>query len=496
MKQYKYIILLSVVLPLTGCNDFLDKVPDNRTVIDSPEAVGELLVTAYPSGTYTMFCEAMSDNAGDKGPQQYLLDDRDNEYAYYWRDVPGIYQETPTFYWNYTYSAIAAANQALAAIEEAGGGPEYDPYRGEALVARAYAHFMLVNIFSLHYNPATAATDLGVPYVDKCENVVLGNYERESVQECYDRIRKDLETGMPLLDDNIYTVPKYHFSIAAANAFASRFYLYIGEWDKAIDCATVALGSNPANILRDWGGAVYQGPYASLETMYGSTEESSNLLLASCISGLGREFILYRHFFTYDKYVDFVRKPMITGTEWYYKMYGSKDWVLNIPKFKDYFKADGLNAETGLAYTMIPLLTGEETLLNRAEAYAMRNKGGDRDKFLADVSTFMSKRVKGYSPITSISKMRTIFGGDPKLEPFYPMSEDQQTMVKCLAFLRQFEFIFEGMRWFDVKRFNIEVVHAPYNHPEQADTLKKGDLRRAVQVPVAAQSYNIVPNPR
>lgn len=36
---------------------------------------------------------------------------------------------------------------------------------GEALICRAYAHFMLVNIFSMQYNEKTSSTDLGVPYI-------------------------------------------------------------------------------------------------------------------------------------------------------------------------------------------------------------------------------------------------------------------------------------------------------------------------------------------
>jgi len=54
----------------------------------------------------------------------------------------------------------------------------------------------------------------------------------------------------------------------------------------------------------------------------------------------------------------------------------------------------------------------------------------------------------------------------------------------------------EGMRWFDVKRFGIEIVHYPYGMPSQKDVLVKRDLRRAVQVPSDAIAYGLTPNPR
>ena len=43
-----YVAAFCAGLLSTACNDFLDEVPDNRTVIDTPEAVSELLVSAYP----------------------------------------------------------------------------------------------------------------------------------------------------------------------------------------------------------------------------------------------------------------------------------------------------------------------------------------------------------------------------------------------------------------------------------------------------------------
>ena len=34
--------------------------------------------------------------------------------------------------------------------------------------------------------------------------------------------------------DATYSVPRYHFTQAAAHAFASRFYLYKGDWNNVI----------------------------------------------------------------------------------------------------------------------------------------------------------------------------------------------------------------------------------------------------------------------
>ena len=226
MKNIKFNIIkvLAFVLLASSCNDVLDEAPDNRIeAIDSPEKIAELLVAAYPDAAYVPFLEPMSDNAGDKGPSADTGIDFAttlNQRMYFWDDINDIDDDTPTYYWNRAYKAIAQANQALISIEELGGGSELNALKGEALMCRAYAHFMLVSIFSKAYNPSTANTDLGIPYVTKPETVLLGKYERGSVENVYNQIQNDIEAGLPLVKDN-YNVPAFHFTKKAANAFAS-----------------------------------------------------------------------------------------------------------------------------------------------------------------------------------------------------------------------------------------------------------------------------------
>lgn len=55
--------------------------------------------------------------------------------------------DSPYDLWNDCYKAIASANLALQAIEEMGTPHPY-PTKGEALMCRAYAHWVLTNIFA------------------------------------------------------------------------------------------------------------------------------------------------------------------------------------------------------------------------------------------------------------------------------------------------------------------------------------------------------------
>ena len=181
MNRIKYIVPAIALTVLAGCKKLLEKEPDNRAKLNSPEKVAQLVATAYPSGNYMAFAETSSDNVGDRGSgivDNVILD------PFMFRDVRSTDQDSPEFYWNTCYAAIAAANEALEAIREQGpDSVKYNAQKGEALVARAYAHFMLVNFFSKFYAASTAATDPGIPYVTEPEKVVVKQYDRKTVNK-------------------------------------------------------------------------------------------------------------------------------------------------------------------------------------------------------------------------------------------------------------------------------------------------------------------------
>ena len=61
------------------------------------------------------------------------------------------------------------------------------------------------------------------------------DYKRGTVKEVYEKIEKDLKLGISLVDDSYYSKPKFHFNKKAAYAFASRFYLIKGEWQRVLE---------------------------------------------------------------------------------------------------------------------------------------------------------------------------------------------------------------------------------------------------------------------
>lgn len=504
MRKLTPILILIFVLSLHSCNSFLDKTPDNRATLDRPEAVAELLVSAYPDQTYQVFTESMSDNVADRGPQANELASSSpsklmSEQAYNWTNIKGDDQDTPTAYWTSCYNAIAACNHALEAISLNGDGPDYAAQKGEALICRAYAHFMLVNIFAEHYDPNTAQTALGVPYVTKPEKVVFQDYKRATVAEVYSQIKADFNAGYPLINDTKYDTKKsWHFTKTAASAFAARMYLYLNEPDSVIKYSNIVLGSTPQSLLRDWNGA-YQNLASSdaIGTQYNKSEESCNLLIIGCVSWLNRA-IYNRYGLDFNLMNNMARKTNVSGGKNSFQFFGwsSANGVF-IPKFYEYFKRESINANYGIGYVMAPVFTAEEVLLNRAEAYVMKN---DYASCLKDINTYYTKRVVGYSAVTNTvtdTKVTAFTAADATSPaPFYAINATQLPYIKLLLDMRRAEFIHEGLRWFDIKRMHLAVKHDFYNQPTASITLSPNDLRRAVQIPIDAQTFGIIPNPR
>jgi len=492
-KRYNFIKIGILSLLLTSCSDILDEIPDNRTTINSAEKIAELLVGAYPSGAYAPFLEPMSDNAGDKGPSAQEV--RVNEDMFFWRDHNEVGSDTPAFYWNSAYAAIAQANQALVSIEELGGGIEFDALKGEALLCRAYTHFMLVNIFSKSYNPNTSNSDLGIPYVLEPETVLLKDYSRGTVASVYENIQKDLEKGLPLIEDN-YSEPKFHFNKKAANTFASRFYLIIGEWQKVINHSTVALGGSGEGSLRDWENDYRPNTYGEQLLSYSSSNEPANLLLVSAPSTFSRTHASARYQLNGNKSVEIFPAANATGKPWSYNVFGSNDLVLNIPKFIEYFRVTNQAANTGFAYTTFVLFSTDEAILNRAEAYAML---GDFDNATADINSSYALKTIGYNATTdvlSVSDIATLFevSDTSQFAPFYNVSAETLPFINAVLTIKRTIFYNEGMRWFDIKRYNMPVEHTDFNGNNYV--LTKEDNRRQVQIPEAAQAFDIEKNPR
>lgn len=495
LKNKFKLLVFSLTLSFLGCSDYLSELPDNRTLIDSKEKITSLLVGAYPTGNYQLMAELMSDNVEEK----YVVgasDELDLD-MYQWEGSSLENRDTPNTYWNSCYKAISQANQALASSEELlnsnpNGTLDLRPQISEALISRAYAHFMLVNFWAKTYNPATAETDLGIPYVLEPETSLIKEYKRNTVKEVYEKIEEDLQIGLLGLE-NTYDEPKFHFTKDAANAFAARFYLMKGDWGKVIEHVNKVI-TNPSTEIRDM--VAYRNlSYSQNGRTYANPLENSNLLIASTSSIWQRKFAGSRFGLSFNlaRELFFGGAGNPYGKNWAYAVYGN-DEVYNIPKYEEYFKYTNQSAGIGLPFVGIVLFDKDEALLNRAEAYAMM---GDYSNSLNDINAFLAKKTASHDPATDILITDDIVRDYPVIvdeyTPFYALTDQQTSFVKAISEYKRREFYHEGLRWFDVRRFKLEVSHKLDNG---TIVLTKNDNRKELQIPLTAQNFGIQPNPR
>jgi len=486
MKKLYISIFALTLISTSGCKKLLEQAPDQRTQLNSVDKVAELLTSAYPEGNYIAFTETASDNAEDKGPG---IGDEDREIVlpYYWKDNDDNSEDTPTNYWNACYTAIAAANAALETISQAPDQTSYLPYKGEALVARAYAHFMLVTLYAKTYEPGSANDSPGVPYVTEPEKVVVGQYSRGTVASVYASIEKDLLEGLPLLRNTAYKIPKYHFNVSAGNAFAARFFLFKKDYEKVIQYASaVSPGNSFATILRPWNTRYNTYTLDEMYLYFTQASEPSTLLLIETASlwartrtprfGYGQ--IINNEVFTNN----------VTGARWSYKSayYGQPHY--SMLKWNEYFVKTSQNATIGDPYTIVPVLTADETLLNRAEAYAST---GQNTLALQDLNTYCSTRILNYNASVHAVTLA-------KIAAFYGIADPKEGLIATILDFKKKEFTQEGLRWFDILRYKLPVKHKIFavNGSFETIELTAEDPRKLFQIPSQVSLSGIKQNPR
>lgn len=513
--------LLVFSMAVTSCNDFLDKLPDDRATVNTREKVGKLVTSAYPTVSTILISEISSDNVSDNGKKYGTLPQVDEMYRF--KAITTESNDCPRNIWNGYYDAVGTANEALQSINDMGNTADLQAYRGEALLCRAFSMFQMSTVFCMAYDPQKADQYLGLPYP-----LAPGELkERGTLAELYRQINDDIEEALPLIDDAAYAIEKYHFNTKAAYAFAARFNLYYQKWDKVIEYATKALGNTPSDCLRK------REPYSTAAgvddyfNMYVQSSQACNFLMGPAYSIAARVltgggYLRYAHNMTvlsYDTYWAYSPWNPSTATSgntllWSaHSLYGNNNFILE-PKLEEVFEyTDKVNG-IGYVHIVDPIFTGDETILCRAEAYIHKKEYA---KALADMNTWGESNLEpsyGSStrkPFTEESV--NAFMNNIKYAAVHPASEfersikkrlspqgftvetgTQENMIQLILYMRRVNNMFQGLRFMDLKRYGIEYEH--YLENEEALTFTAGDLRGAIQLPADVIAAGLQANPR
>lgn len=555
MKKIIIIFTVLVSCVLSGCNDFLDKMPDNRTKVDNPEKIQALLVKAYPLATYASLIDARCDGFIDKGATMSGSQPGASadfvKGAFMWDQYSPSESgnDTNEKYWTRCYEAIAASNQALESIATLKDQPKLSLLKAEALLTRAYAHFCLVSLYANMFDYGKESVNPGIPFVGEVEDVVIKPYARGTVAETLAKIKADLDEGMKSVGGKSdYAQPAFHFTLNAAKAFAIRYALFTKDYPTVISLANSMIPTptaflvltdkdgkpilnqddtqvkavnpnDPAYLfctanLHNW--TSYKGLPGAVDGIsqaFSSPKKSANLLMSEVLSTHGRTCrgIAYTRYSLSSVNASALMGTNATGGSWDYPSYSfNGDDISWYPKFYEDFKIENSSGGTisGLAYIKFPLFRMEEVLLARAEAYALTGK---YDMAMNDLNMYVQKRIKNFN-----------MGGhllykDKIVEYYSQLIRDkdhyinnkwntsrftvdmaqyegqvQRALMMTILDFRRTEFMYEGMRYFDILRWFIPVTHKTVDGRES--TLTPDDDRRVLQIPVTADLSGVTPN--
>ena len=150
-----------------------------------------MLVSAYADSQPWLFLKMASDNTDNHGAIT-MAGAVSGRRAMNGAIRPKPTTKTPPHTWEAHYMAIANANEVLKAIDKMEMTDKLERRKGEALICRAYAHFVLVNVFCQHYDPAHP-DDLGIPYMEKARRNSIPNTSAEPSPRSTPRSRRDIE---------------------------------------------------------------------------------------------------------------------------------------------------------------------------------------------------------------------------------------------------------------------------------------------------------------
>ena len=463
----KIIGIFVIALALGGCSDFLEEYSQDLSRVENYTDLDEVLMgDAYlPEGgvfvensmwvienDYFQVIHYMSDELSKYIPTNYYGTEAVQDQYYGWhtwqQDVgltrDGSSRNVEDKDWNQAYHGINICNMVLDAIDEqkaenAEQEMEKSRIKGEAAFLRALYYFELVNLYGKPYCSANLSSP-AVPV--KLTPVVEDmDYTCATVEDVYGQIVEDLNLADTCLVNARVKNHPYRADITAVYLLKSRVYLYMQDWEHALEYARKTIAKN-GNLLD-----LNSFSSANAEVLNASSPEiifsMGGHIIASTIYNQ-REFD-YGDWLAVPAYVisndlvaaydegdndlrtqHYIRKDTLGYS--YYDIPYSEGWV--------FYKIKGWNLERRTVSDNFLFRTAE-AYLNGAEAAAMLGDEG-----------------------TAHSLLKTL--RDNRMVNSRAISESGESLIAFIRAERQRELCLEGHRWFDLRRYTVNERY-PYS---------------------------------
>ena len=457
MKNYKlYAMGLAVAgaLSFTSCSeDYLETAPTNQV---SNVTIAQNMESLY-LGLNGIHREMISQESGYQcmgglGGMMYIMDIEADDITWQtntwmkaaylgWQCNTNNQNGYNSVFWRLYYQWIMNANNLLEVMEgtdlaKLGDADKalYEQIKGELLVFRAFAHFQAVQTYADAYKAGGNNTQKGVPY--RTVATKTGDLARHSVEEVYKFINDDLTEACSLLEGKDITELN-HFSAKSAYAIRARVAMAMHNY---ADAATYAAKS--IELAEADGGKLMEGDqlFCGFSKI---TQDTKEPLYAAMTKD--DQTIYYYSYYAYMswnysstanrqgvKAINADTYDLMSATDLrraWWDPTGEADVPLTTFVKIPYQNRKYTAVSTSSAVGDVAFLRLSEMYLTLAEAYA---RGGQTDKAQEVFTKFQVTR-----------------------DPAYTTSAN---LIDDIMTSRRIELWGEGLRYFDLKRLNLDLV--------------------------------------
>lgn len=500
MKTKYYIgILLSFCL--IACNDFLERSAQDLVI---PETTAHYKEMLQGEGYFQKICDnylhfmLMTDDvtlfdAAKMTDRVWETDEDLNVKAY-----EGIYTwaseiENSSFTDNcflYLYSQVMVANICLQSVDETEGTvQEKEILRGQAAFTRAFAYFMLANMYAKPYH-LSEPDDLCVPL--KLDPTPTTNgYNRATMREIWGLINTDIQLALDNLKDKDISSP-YEINYEGALILATRIALYQEDYEKVKSRGLEFLSFN--HELFDISGKVMS---------INNEDQLSDADVINFISKENKEIV-----FLFGEYFGRGYKYLLQslGTVFYAV---SEDLIHNVFRYD----AETKEGDRRVAYWFMPPATGTTASVYPTNRYCyVPLKYDDRDdneyraQFALRTGEVYLSLAEAYARQANPETERVLYylNGlrEKRIAPYTPLTEvdfrNQKHMIEYVWEERRRELCFEELhRWWDLRRgTQPEITHAWKGRDSWK--LEPSDPAYVLNFPISEREFNpnLIPNAR
>lgn len=471
MKNMKQSTTLLGLLLLTGmitsaCTEFLSIRPKDalypKTVTDYENLLNypEMLKagTSYPA--FLTDDAYLPDDPGELGDIPSLSTVEQSVKVCYTLSHSNVFSDAEEdAFWTSSYNNIYYYNTIIDRIPEAIDGTEQkkEEILAEAKAGRALEYLNLVNCYCAQYDPATAVEEQsGVPLILHGD-ILLKDLTRNTLQECYDLILKDLTEALPKLPE-VARPTRFRMSRGAAAGILSRAYLILGDYEKSLQHADEALKSNSA--LLDYSTIIEKAPneFIGRTNMPRPLDDPEAILIRNApyvFGNSGSVFASKSLLQCFDQEKD--KRSMV--------YFVSNYWGMPFSDPETRFYSSGYNENVGISTV--------EMYLTAAECEA---RIGSTERAMELVNKVRESRIMDYEPSAAPA--------------------DRDAVLQEVLLERRREFALRGMfRFIDLRRLSEKELGAGFTVTHnvgegQKESMQLGDPRFVITIPNKILRFN------